>query len=36
VSKLNSFVGFIGDEQVQAEECYVGGGRNKWLSMTCT
>jgi hypothetical protein len=23
VYKLNSFVGFIGDEQVHAQECYV-------------
>jgi hypothetical protein len=24
VYKLDSFVGFIGDEQVQVQECYVG------------
>jgi hypothetical protein len=23
--KLNSFVGFIGDEQLHAQECYAGG-----------
>jgi hypothetical protein len=28
VYKLDSFVGFIGDEQLHALECYVGPGLN--------